>query len=170
VPSTQKTLDEITTAFAAFAAFADFSAFASSSSSSSLTEVYKDMKHWGNVSEIFQAGDYLYRRTLRGLWANIQTKNGELYKELVKRLWEECSEAVGLCATGHISRLTNVLVGFDEKFLPQVSIQEMFQNAMAAIGQQDVSPEEKRVMARKVMDEMKIPHEERDPWLEAFSE
>ena len=157
VPRNQKTLDEIATAFANEVY-----------TEANIGLVYKDMKQWGNTSEIFQANDYLYRRALRGLWAKIQTYEGETRKELIKRLWEECLEATGLCATGHISRLSNVLVGFDEKFQPQVSIQEMFQNAMANISKMDRTIEEKHTMARKVMDEMKIALEERETWLEAL--
>jgi hypothetical protein len=157
VPKHQKTLDEIATAWATELNIHD-----------KLAEVYKDMKHWGSVSEIFQTDDFLYRRTLRGLWANIQTYKGEIRTELIKRLWEECSEAEGLCAAGHMSRLTNVLVGFDEKFKPQISMQEMFQNQMANISAMPISTEEKQALARKCMEEMKIPTEERDVWLDAF--
>jgi fido (protein-threonine AMPylation protein) len=73
-----------------------------------------------------------------------------------------------MCAAGHITRLTNVLVGFDDKFKAQISIQEMFQNAMGTISAMDCATEEKQEMARKVMDDMKIPEEERAPWLDAF--
>ena len=157
IPETQSTLDEIATAFAN-----------ELGADSRLHDVYQDMKHWGNVSEIFQKGDYLYRRILRGLWSKLKTYEGEIRRELIKRLWEECSEAAGLCATGHISRLTNVLVGYDENFQSQISIQEMFQNAMVNIRQMNISIEEKHSMAKKTMDDMNIPHEERDAWLDAL--
>ena len=158
VPPTQKTIDEITTAFAN-----DIQ-----TNSQALNDVYKDMKQWGQVSEIFQKGDYLYRRTLRGLWAKLKTYKEGLRKELLQRLWEECSEAVGLCATGHISRLTNVLVGFDEKFQPQVSIQETFQNSMVAISQSSLPLDKKIEQAKKVMEDMNIPIQERQDWLDAL--
>ena len=157
IPPKQKTLDEIASAFLQYIPVG-----------SNFKEVYKDMKEWGNVKEIFQTNDYLYRRTLRGLWAKIQTYSEELKKEVIKRLWEECLEATGLCATGHISRLTNVLVGFDENFQPQISIQEMFQNAMANIQAMNISTEEKIEKAKKIMDEMNIPSTERQDWLDAL--
>jgi len=158
VPVGQKTVDEIATAFVNELRLGG----------DQLTTVYTDMVKWGRVSEIFAKDDYLYRRVLRGLWAKINTYNGDLRKELIQRLWEECSEAAGLCATGHIGRLTNVLVGFDEAFKPQVSFKEAFQHAMAHISQLDLAEDEKICMATKTMDDMDIPLEERQVWLEAF--
>jgi hypothetical protein len=67
-----------------------------------------------------------------------------------------------------MSRLTNVLVGFDENFKPQISMQEMFQNQMANISAMPISTEAKQTLARRYMEEMKIPTEERDAWLDAF--
>ena len=156
IPKHQKTVDEICTAFV------------NELRVDSISKVYEDMKSWGNTAEIYKPNDYLYRRTLRGLWAKINTYEGEIRTELLKRLWEECSEAAGLCATGHICRLTNVLVGFDERFRSQVSIKEMFQTAMANISQSDISEEEKREKAETIMNEWKIPEEERQVWLDAF--
>ena len=157
IPKHQKTLDEIATAWATELNIQD-----------NLADVYKDMKHWGGISEIFQKDDFLYRRTLRGLWAKLNTYEGEIRTELIKRLWEECSEAEGLCAAGHMTRLTNVLVGFDEAFKPQISIQEMFQNQMANISNMPIPIEEKQVLARKCMDDLNIPVEEREVWLDAL--
>jgi len=158
VPAGQKTVDEIATAFVNELRLGG----------NQITTVYKDMVKWGKVSEIFAKDDYLYRRVLRGLWAKIKTYSGDLRKELIQRLWEECSEAEGLCATGHIGRLTNVLVGFDEAFKPQISFKEAFQNAMAHISQLDVAEDEKIRLATKAMDDMDVPMEERQVWLEAF--
>lgn len=157
VPKGQKTTEEIIQAFSENA-----------ETRNNLVEIYKDMKTWGTTEEIFQKNDYLYRKTLRGLWAKIKLFEGEMKKELIKRLWEESSESIGLCATGHIARLTNVLVGYDEAFKPQISIQETLQNRMAQISMLETTEEDKIQQAKKVMDELNIPEEERQPWLEAF--
>ena len=158
VPAGQKTVDEIVTAFVNELHLGGHQ----------LVTVYKDMIKWGRVSEIFAENDYLYRQVLRGLWAKIKTYSGDLRKELIQRLWEECLEAEGMCATGHIGRLTNVLVGFDEAFKPQISFKEMLQNTMAQISQLDVTEDEKIRLATKAMDDMDIPLEERQVWLDAF--
>jgi hypothetical protein len=157
VPTGQKTTEEIIKAFSENA-----------ETRNNLVELYKDMKDWGTRDEIFVEGDYLYRKTLRGLWAKIKTFEGEMKKELIKRLWEETTESIGLCATGHIARLTNVLVGYDEAFKPQISKQETLQNRIAQISMLETTEDEKIQKAKKVMDELNIPEEERQPWLDAF--
>jgi hypothetical protein len=157
VPTGQKTTEEIIKAFSENA-----------ETRNNLVELYKDMKDWGTRDEIFVEGDYLYRKTLRGLWAKIKTFEGEMKKELIKRLWEETTESIGLCATGHIARLTNVLVGYDEAFKPQLSVNETLQNRMAQISMLETTEDEKIQKAKKVMDELNIPEEERQPWLDAF--
>ena len=87
---------------------------------------------------------------------------------MYRRCWEECNEAVGMCCEGHISRLCNVLVGFDEAFQPPVPFGEILQSKMAAIAGMDVSEEEKRKLANAFFDEHKTPAEERTAWLDAF--
>ena len=50
----------------------------------------------------------------------------------------------------------------------QISIQEMFQNQMANISNMPIPIEEKQVLARKCMDDLNIPVEEREVWLDAL--
>ena len=157
VPTGQKTTEEIIKAFSENA-----------ETRNNLVEIYNEMKEWGARDEIFVENDYLYRKTLRGLWAKIKTFEGEMKKELIKRLWEEMTESTGLCSTGHIARLTNVLVGYDEAFKPQISKQETLQNRMAQISLSTETEEDKIQQAKKVMDELNIPEDERQPWLDAF--
>jgi hypothetical protein len=109
--------------------------------------------------------DWLYRRTLQHLWAKIKGYNDEVQDELVKRLYEECRDALGMCAQGHIARLTNVLVGFDAAFKAPVSLQDR----MADIARQESTEEEKRAAATLVLVEYKVAEAERGAWLEAFS-
>ena len=86
----------------------------------------------------------------------------------MKRLFEECSEAVGMCADGHVGRLINVLVGFDEQFKNNISPKEYFQNNMALIAKSEAPLVFKIDQAKKLMEELDIPQEERAAWLEAF--
>jgi hypothetical protein len=119
------------------------------------------MKDWGSKKQVMDKSKNLYKSVLRGLWAKIMSFNDELKSELVRRLFEECSEAVGMCADGHVGRLVNVLVGFDEQFKNNISKKEYFQNNMAMIAKSDVPLAFKIDQAKKLMDE-------RDAWLEAF--
>ena len=83
----------------------------------------------------------------------------------MKRLYEECRDALGMCAQGHIARLTNVLVGFDAAFKAPVSLQDR----MADIARQEITEEEKRAAATLVLAEYKVAEPEQAAWLEAFS-
>lgn len=130
----------------------------------SIPRIENDMRTWASKSFVVTEGDFLYRNTLRSLWAKIKATSGETRRELTKRLWEECLESVGMCAAGHISRLINVLVGFDAAFVVPMSLQDR----MAAISLRDVDSATKIAEATRIMDELGMPAAERQPWLEAF--
>jgi hypothetical protein len=75
-----------------------------------------------------------------------------------------------MCCEGHISRLCNVLVGFDEAFQPPVPFSEILYNKMAAISVMDVSTEEKIQQATTFFNEYAVPMDQRQAWLDAFSQ
>jgi len=131
-------------------------------------EVMKDMRDWGTRVTVMHKTKNVYKDVLRGLWAKIKSYEGELYKELVKRLWEECYESIGLCADGHVGRLVNVLVGFDEEFKMDVSPMVYFQNNIALIADANTPLEFKIQQAKKLMDEIGMPEAQRGDWLSAF--
>lgn len=153
VPAAQVTLDEIKSHW-------------SDKFSSAVRLVMKDMKKWYETKTCRSDNDFLYRRALNGLWARI--KSSEHRDELVQRLWEECSESVGVCCDGHLSRLSNVLVGFDASVKPPVSAGELLQQKMAAIAEEDIDVYDKIERAWHAMDELGVPVDERDAWIEAF--
>lgn len=136
---------------------------------SKIKKTLEDMKEWGRRPSVMKKGENVYKATLRGLWAKIKTYEPELKVELVKRLFEEASEAVGLCADGHVGRLCNVMVGFDPEFTCSLSPMEYFQNTIALIAGNIHAPQSTKILqAKALMDEMKMPEEEREPWLEAL--
>jgi hypothetical protein len=136
---------------------------------STFIRVANDVNRWFNTKDCRGVNDNLYRKLLRGLVAMISSESDDERKtELYRRLWEECLEATGMCCEGHISRLCNVLVGFDEAFQPPVPFGEILQSKMAAIAGLDVSEEEKRRQATAFFDEYATPAEERAAWLDAF--
>ena len=126
--------------------------------------VWEDMKTWGAKSMITKENDYLYRTLLQHLWARIKTTAVEIRDEVVRRLYEECHESLSMCAQGHIGRLANVLVGFDETIRPPVSLQDR----MAEISRMDRTEAEKRAEAAIVLNDFDVPVEERSAWLDAF--
>jgi len=133
--------------------------------------LYDDMRKWWNQASCTQQNDYLYRRLLRRLWFKIKsTESEELRTELTKRLQQECAEAFGLCCAGHINRLCNVMVGFDERFVQEVKKGDttVLQNRFAQIAQieDDV---EKYVQATRVIAEQGLTAEEAAPWLDSLA-
>ena len=132
----------------------------------SLRMVLADMRQWYNVQTCRTEDDWLYRRTLDGLWSYIKVSPAK--DELIERLWEECYESVRMCCDGHLSRLCNVLCGFQEEFKPQVSVGELLQQKIAMIAEKEISVEEKVGEAWVVFEELAIPIEQREAWIEAF--
>lgn len=167
VPPDQKTLAEIGAAWL-FLQRQDLRLDKESYVVPRIKYILADMNEWGKRPTVMHKTENIYRKVLRGLWAKIKTFDGSTYKELVKRLWEECSEARGLCADGHVGRLVNVLVGFDEEFKSSISKKEYFQNNMSLIANANAPNAFKTEQAIKLMDEFGMPEEERAVWLEAF--
>jgi hypothetical protein len=158
VPSGQKTIGEIVMAW-----------MDSGIVWAEIEPVYKDMENWGKESTIYSVDDYLYRKTLRSLWALIKSYKSDIYNELLKRLWEECKDSVEMCGQGHITRLANVMVGFHEGFLTPKSTKEEFQDTISNIAaNENISVKEKTEQAIILMNSINMPEEERTAWLEAF--
>ena len=133
--------------------------------------VYQDVSTWWNKNTIFATGDKLYRRCMRGLWWTIKNYKGEVRTELEKRLWDECRDACvpySVCTQGHMARLSNVMVGFDDAFAQPVPVGDILQQKMAAIAAMDVEYEKQISLAEEVLAELKIPHEQHKDWLAAF--
>jgi hypothetical protein len=147
IPPGQKTLEEIELAWRG----------------KDTKKVMKDIRQFCEISE---REFLLYKRVLDGLWARIQAHSEK--DELIQRLWEETSESVGKCYQGHMSRLGNVMVGFTEEVKAEVSLGEILQQRMGAIAAKDVSVLHKVTEAWFAMEELKVPHEERNAWIEAF--
>lgn len=138
--------------------------------------VWQDVEQWWQTDRCRVGADdppdQLYRRTLRGIVAYIgRVESAETRTELYRRLYQEAHEAVGMCCDGHLARLVNVLVGFDDAFRPPVSQGELIQTRIAAIaGMEDASVEERLRQANVFFDEIAYPVPERAPWLDVLAE
>lgn len=135
-----------------------------------VSKIVTDMRQWYETRTCRLRDDYLYMRTLDGLYLTIRKldSNRETQNEMYKRVFEECQDSVGMCCDGHISRLCNVLVGFDDTFEPPVPFGEILQNKMAAIYALDIEPSEKIKQATEFFNEFAVPEEDRVAWIEAF--
>ena len=132
--------------------------------------IYVDMQKWYDTESCRTPSDWMYRKTLDHLIARIRLiENKETRRELMKRLQQECAESYNMCCDGHINRLTNVMVGFDEAFKQDVPKGLILQTKMAEIAKiQDV--EERFKAATALMTELNIGNDEAGPWLDAISE
>jgi hypothetical protein len=168
VPKGQQTLNEIYSAFRS-TVFLDEYAVNPQSVKIKLKRVVNDMRDWASRDTVMSTSENVYKNVLRGLWVKIKSYEQEIRDELVKRLWEECFESLDMCADGHVGRLINVLIGFDDDFKSKISPMEYFQNNMALISQNALAPMAFKVEhARKLMDEIGMPEEQRGAWLEAL--
>lgn len=128
--------------------------------------VFKDIDRWYTLSQCRKPDDWFYKRALDGLWTRI--KLSPHAEDLRQRLWEECVDSRQTCCEGHLSRLCNVLVGYDETMKAPVSPGELLQQRIAAIAGEDISLPHKVVKAWEAMEELQIPKEQRMDWIEAF--
>lgn len=130
--------------------------------------VVTDMKRWYSQPNCTREGDWLYKHALDGLYNLIRARPPEERHELYKRAYEECFESINMCCQGHMSRLGNVLVGFNDLFKPPVPVSEILQTRMGAISLLDVEQDEKIRQAQEVLEELHIPVHEHQVWLDAF--
>jgi len=128
--------------------------------------VDRDAKRWYRVKTCRQHDDYLYKRVIDGLWSKIKTS--KYRRELEIRLWQEMVDSVGMCCDGHITRLANVLCGFDDAFTPELSPAEQLQNRMAVIAGMETGIILQAAEAMKALTEFNVPREQWEPWIDAL--
>ena len=158
IPQGQKTLREIEEAFSLVV-----------DDKKAVSKVIADMKSWGAKKTVMDTKKNIYRPTLRGLWAKIKTYDDDTKFELIQRLYEEASESLEMCADGHVARLVNVLVGFDDNFKLQISPMEYFQENIAKISENTVTPLEFKIdQVKRLMDDINMPEDQREAWISAL--
>jgi hypothetical protein len=128
--------------------------------------MHRDMEKWYNTESCRSESDWLYRKVLDGLWTLIN--RSAFRDELMDRLTQELDESVTMCCDGHIARLCNVMVGFDDAFRSPVSISEVLGNRIGAISALDISVEAKVIEAWGVFEELHVDHETRKEWISAL--
>jgi hypothetical protein len=125
------------------------------------------MQKWYDTAQCYTPNDWMYRKVLDALWYRIKmVEELKIRHELHKRLQQECAESFAMCCEGHIGRLANVLVGFDDSFKPQVPVGIILQNKMAIISQIE-NAEERLKQAKELMAELKVPDDQAVAWIEA---
>ena len=131
-----------------------------------MKSVDKDIKRWYRVHSCRTDGDFLYKRTLDGLWAKMKTS--ALRSELEVRMWQEMVDSLRMCGDGHISRLTNVMCGFDDAFAPPLSPAELLQNRMAVISGMEGGIILQVSETLAAFKELKVPEDQWEAWIDAL--
>ena len=136
---------------------------------SASARIRADFEHWYKQDTCRQMRDWLYKRVIDGLIMTIQgTKAKDVRHELYKRLCEEMSDSVGTCCDGHITRLINVMSGFDEAFVPEKTIGEKTQELFAALSAKECSLLEKVADGVRGLRALQVPEDEWEPWIDAL--
>jgi len=135
------------------------------------TEEVWDELEW-DVKRCLSFG-HTYGPILERIVAKIDTKELEIQKEIFQRLTEEIVEGFGLCAQGKMTRLANVLRGFDPEIdacVSPVPSKEQFQNRIVVITKSMLPVAMQKGLALQLMEECLIPEGEREGWLAALEE
>uniref|UniRef100_A0A6C0JI28 Uncharacterized protein n=1 Tax=viral metagenome TaxID=1070528 RepID=A0A6C0JI28_9ZZZZ len=133
------------------------------------TRILADFNHWYGTRTCRATDDWLYKRIFDGLYTTIcQNPKKEVRLELYKRLFEEMKDSLGMCCDGHITRLVNVLVGFDDAFAPELTTAEKVQNLFAALSAKESSLLEKVAEGVRGLRAFGVPEDEWEPWIDAL--
>jgi hypothetical protein len=108
-----------------------------------------------------------YKTILDCVWSFAFSQSATAQREIMFRLIEEVMDGRGMCCQGKMSRLVNVLRGFDPALddVPVLSISEQLQARMSVISTLPVA--ERPAAAATAFAELGIPEAEQAPWLEA---
>jgi len=121
-------------------------------------------EYYFSENSIYDLPKQTYRKVMNGLWIYIQT-HPKNTKELLKVLKEELEDNTGTCAQGNLSRIVNVLNGFDKNY--EVKQEESLNDIMLKIAK------EKNISirldkAKKILKDRNIKGEEYIAWIETI--
>ena len=131
--------------------------------------IYEDMAIWYNQPTCCKVNDWLYKTILDRLVVKINSfKDAAVKRQLFMRLQQECAESYRMCCIGHINRLVNVMIGFDEAFQPSIPKGEILQNKFAMFSQME-DETEKYLQATALLAELNVVGDEAVVWLDALA-
>jgi hypothetical protein len=111
----------------------------------------------------------LNKRVFDGLAQTIHAVEDQAKRrELYNRHFEEMRDSLGMCCDGHITRLINVMAGFDEAFAPEKSVAEKVQEVFAALSAKKCGLLEKVAEGLRELRKLNVPEDEWEPWIDAL--
>jgi hypothetical protein len=130
-----------------------------------LSEAVKDnlMNYYFSESSIYDLVAPTFKIVFDGLWIYIKKQKIEIQRELIKILAQELNDNVETCAQGNLSRLTNVLSGYIDQPVMEVSLQD----SMSEISKEK-DTRLRLSKAKKELEKRHIKGEEYHAWLDAM--
>jgi hypothetical protein len=107
-----------------------------------------------------------YAKVLDHVWGTVRAH--EHKAELERRFVQEIRDGRGMCHTGKMTRLVNVLAGFDDAVGDLMPPAELFRNRIALLATRPLA--EREPAARDLFREFNIPADEQPAWLEPLIE
>ena len=131
--------------------------------------IYDDILIWYSQPTCCKENDWLYKSLLDRLIVKIKSfKDVAVKRQLFMRLQQECADSYRMCCIGHINRIVNVMIGFDEAFQPSIPKGEILQNKFAMFSQME-DDTEKYVQATALLAELGVVGDEAAVWLDALA-
>jgi len=107
-----------------------------------------------------------YAKVLDHVWGTLRAHTHKT--ELERRFVEEMRDGRGMCHVGKMTRLVNVLAGFDDAVGDLMPPAELFRNRLALLADRPLA--EREPAARDLFREFAIPDVEQAAWLEPLLE
>jgi hypothetical protein len=117
---------------------------------------------------VYELGRGIYARVLNSVWQYIKASPDSA--DLKKILKAEMQDNIGMCAQGNLSRLCNILSGYMEGLVVDAkSKNELIGERLAPL-MDIINAEERAAAGRRILEELNVPAEERDIWLQPLIE
>jgi hypothetical protein len=117
--------------------------------------------------DIYELGIGIYPKILNSIWQYIKTSPHS--DDLKKILKSEMQDNIGMCQQGNLSRLCNILSGYlDGLIVDDQSPREILAERLSTLQAQH--PADMYIQARHLLEELMIPENEWEDWLEPLME
>ena len=121
------------------------------------------MSQYAQDTSIYDIEAGIYGKVLDSVWQFI--KNHEDRADLIGILRSELQDNIGMCAQGNLTRICNIVAGYVDGVTMMEPLAEKLGRLLAPL--MDVEDALDRIaQAEKILEELNVPAEERDTWME----
>jgi hypothetical protein len=115
--------------------------------------------------DIYEYGHGIYAKVVNAVWQYVRSSPDK--KDLCSILATEIQDSIGMCAQGNLTRICNVLAGYLEGVNTETQ-GEQLQRRMAKLMELE-TPEDRIREGKKILEELAVPLDQQDAWIEALS-